>query len=54
MEKQNEDLSENGVSYVFLSSDPNILVQILEIIIGEYFAGNKNSISEAEAIFKEL
>ena len=26
----------------------------LEILIGEYFAGNKNTISESEAILKEL
>ena len=43
-----------GISYVFLSSDPNILVNRLEVLIGEYLAGNKNSISEAEAILKEL
>ena len=35
-------------------NDPNVLVQRLEILIGEYLAGNKNSISEAEAILKEL
>ena len=53
-ENQYEDSSGNGVSYAFLSCDPNILVQRLEILIVEYFAGNKNSISEAEAILKEL
>ena len=30
-----------GISYVFLSSDPNILVNRLEILIAEYLAGNK-------------
>ena len=49
-----DNLEGQGVSYVFLSSDPNILVKRLEVLIGEYFAGNKNSLSEAEAILKEL
>ena len=49
-----DNLQGQGVQYVFLSSDPNILVKRLEILIGEYFAGNKNSISETEAILKEL
>ena len=40
-----DNLEGQGVSYVFLSSDPNILVNRLEVLIGEYFAGNKNSIN---------
>ena len=51
---RNQNLEGQGISYVFLSSDPNILVNRLEVLIGEYFAGNKNSISESEAILKEL
>ena len=51
---QSQNLEGQGISYVFLSSDPNILVQRLEILIGEYFAGYKNSISESESILKEL
>ena len=38
----------------FYPGDPNILVNRLEVLIGEYFAGNKNSINETEAILKEL
>ena len=49
-----DNVEGQGVSYVFLSSDPNILVKRLEILTGEYFAGNKNTISESEAILKEL
>ena len=45
-QNQYENLEGQGVvSYVFLSSDPNILVNRLEVLIGEYFAGNKNCIS---------
>ena len=44
----------SGVSYVFLSSDPNVLVQRLEVLIGENLSGNKNAINEASAIFDEL
>ena len=51
---QSQYLEGQGISYVFLSSDPNILVNRLEVLIGEYLAGNKNSINEAEAILKEL
>ena len=51
---QSQNLEGQGVSYVFLSSDPNILVKRLEVLIGEYLAGNKNTISETEAILKEL
>ena len=51
---QSQYLEGQGVSYVFLSSDPNILVNRLEVLIGEYFAGNKNTLSESEAILKEL
>ena len=44
----------SGVSYVFLSSDPNVLVQRLEVLIGENLAGNKNSLNKASAILNEL
>ena len=32
-----DNLEGQGISYVFLSSDPNILVNRLEMLIGEYF-----------------
>ena len=41
-------------SFVFLSSDPNTLVERLEVLVGESLAGNKNAYREASAILAEL
>ena len=41
-------------SYVFLSSNPDTLVERLEVLVGEYFAGNKNAYREASAVLHEL
>ena len=42
------------MSFIFLSSDPNVLVTRLEVLIGESLAGNKNAYREASAILSEL
>ena len=52
--QSDDDIEGKGISYVFLSSDPNVLVQRLEVLIGENLSGNKNSINEASAILNEL
>ena len=48
---QSQNLEGQGVSYVFSSSDPNILVKRLEVLIGEYFAGNKNSLYQKQKLY---
>ena len=51
----NRALEGRGVTnYVFLSSNPDTLVERLEVLVGEYFAGNKNAYREASAILHEL
>ena len=42
-----------GVSFVFMSSDPNVLVEKLELLAGESLAGNANAYREASAILHE-
>ena len=49
-----QDIEGNGISFIFLSSDPNVLVNRLEVLIGESLAGNKNAYREASAILSEL
>ncbi len=51
-----QDLEGNGnrISFVFLSSDPNTLVEKLEVLNGESLAGNTNAYREASAILAEL
>ena len=49
-----QDIEGNGMSFIFLSSDPNVLVNRLEVLIGESLAGNKNAYREASAILSEL
>ncbi len=44
----------SGFSHTFLSSDPNELVERLQILIGEQKAGNDNIQDEATAILDEL
>ena len=44
----------SGTSVVFLPSDPNLLVERLEVLVGESLAGNKNAYREASAILAEL
>ena len=51
----NRALEGRGVAnYVFLSSNPDTLVERLEVLVGEYFAGNKNAYREASAILQLL
>ena len=42
------------LAFVFLSSNPNVLVERFEILVGESLAGNKNAFREASAILNEL
>ena len=49
-----ENIQGSSVSFVFLSSNPNVLVERLEILVGESLAGNKNAFREASAILNEL
>ena len=49
-----QNIEGNGTNFVFLSSDPNTLVERLEVLVGESFAGNKNAYREASAILAEL
>ena len=51
---QHQNIEGEGTSFIFLSSDPNTLVERLEILVGESFAGNKNAYREASAILGEL
>ena len=53
-ESQYQNIEGQGTSFVFLSSDPNNLVERLEVLVGESFAGNKNAYREASAILAEL
>ena len=53
--RQEKALEGRGVeNFVFLSSNPDTLVERLEVLVGEYFAGNKNAYREASAILHEL
>ena len=49
---KDQNVEGQGISYVFLSSVPNILVQKLEVLIGEYFAGNKKQHIRSGSNFK--
>ena len=51
---QHQNIEGEGTSFIFLSSDPNTLVERLEVLVGESFAGNKNAYREASAILAEL
>ena len=53
-ESQYQNIEGQGTSFVFLSFDPNNLVERLEVLVGESFAGNKNAYREASAILAEL
>ena len=53
-ESQYQNIEGQGTSFIFLSSDPNTLVERLEVLVGESFAGNKNAYREASAILAEL
>ena len=44
----------SGRGIVFLSSDPNLLVERLQLLIGSKEARNSNTMNEISAIFKEL
>ena len=51
---KHQNIEGQGTSFVFLSSDPNNLVERLEVLVGESFAVNKNAYLEASAILAEL
>ena len=51
---QYQNIEGQGTSFIFLSSDPDTLVERLEVLVGESFAGNKNAYREASAILAEL
>ena len=51
---QHQNIEGEGTSFIFLSSDPNTLVERLETLVGESFAGNKIAYREASAILAEL
>ena len=53
-ESQYQNIEGQETSFIFLSSDPNTLVERLEVLVGESFAGNKNAYREASAILAEL
>ena len=53
-ESQYQNIEGQGTTFIFLSSDPNTLVERLEVLVGESFAGNKNAYREASAILAEL
>ena len=38
-----KNIEGSSVSFIFLSSNPNVLVERLEILVGESLAGNKNA-----------
>ena len=44
----------SGRGIVFLSSDPNLLVERLQLLIGSKEARNSNTMNEISAILKEL
>ena len=49
---QYRNIEGQGTSFIFLSSNPNTLVERLEVLVGESFAGNKNAY-QASAILAE-
>ena len=53
-ESQYQNIEGQGTTFIFLSSDPNTLVERLGVLVGESFAGNKNAYREASAILAEL
>ena len=53
-ESQYQNIEGQGTSFIFLSFDPNTLVERLEVLVGESFAGNTNAYREASAILAEL
>ena len=53
-ESQYQNIEGQGTTFIFLSSDPNTLVERLVVLVGESFAGNKNAYREASAILAEL
>ena len=49
-----QEIDGDGTSSIFLSSDPNTLTEILEVLVGEPLASNTNAIREASAILHEF
>ena len=49
-----QEIDGDGTSFIFLSSDPNILVERLEVLVGESLAGNTNAFRESSAVLHEL
>ena len=53
-ESKYKEIEGCSVSFVFLSSNRNVLVERFEILVGESLTGNKNAFREASAILNEL
>ena len=53
-QKNKQETKGDGISFIFLSSDPNTLVERFEVLVGESLAGNTNAFREASAILHEL
>ena len=49
-----QEIDGDGVSFIFLSSEPIVLVERFEVLVGESLAGNTNAFREASAILHEL
>ena len=49
-----QEIDGDGINFIFLSSDPNTLVERFEVLVGESLAGNTNAFREASAILHEL
>ena len=51
---QYQNIERHVTSFIFLSSNPNTLVERLEVLVGESFAGIKNAYCKASAILAEF
>ena len=49
-----QNIDGDGVSFIFLSSEPNVLVKRFDVLVGESLAGNTNAFREASALLHEL
>ena len=49
-----QEIDGDGTTFIFLSSDPNALVERFEVLVGKPLAGNTNAIREASAILHEF
>ena len=48
------EIDGQGTSFIFLSSNPNVLVERFKVLIGESLAGNTKALREASAILLEF